>query len=285
MGVRFYSNNAPTWWPFHVVTVNSESLPGKAESVIVDNNAFTFYRRGEFPQLDQWLARIARVARRLEGKASEIIVVLPDRPLDPATTQLWALRSRWLCREHKCMAVMHYACADVEELQHTFESYVYQLDVDLYALPLKLPLSKRYSVSARRTAVDEKLQHRVVEVASMVVGRDKLHLMAPATSTVLSMWKLARSFDTTAWTRASSQTLKRLLGTISARDWRERELMFATYIAKLVRAGVKVEGAELALEFLTTDVGWPKLNYIRRGVAYNSKIDIVNWLQTVSVRG
>ena len=246
MAIRFYSQGAPSWWPYHVLTLSSPNLPVGAfpESVIVDNNAFTFYRRGSFPQLDQWVARIARVAHRASSFSAEVVVVLPDCPLDPLRTLLWAKRARWLCKHYRCMAVMHYDTLAEEELESTFESYAADVDAHVYAVPLKLPLSTGYSRLARRVNVDPKLQKHVVRVAARVVG-GKLHLMAPRKETIVSMWDRIESFDTTAWTRASAK-LKRKLGTISCRNQRERELMFAHYIVELEKAGVDIHRSSLA---------------------------------------
>jgi len=245
--VWFYSQGAPPWWPFHIVTVSQPWLSADhAVSVIVDNNAFTFYRRGEFPRLDLWAARIARVAAGVRPRATSVTVVLPDCPLDPLRTLLWARQARWLCRHYQCMVVMHYDALAEEELEAVFETYVADVDADLYAVPLKLPLSKGYNSLARRVSVDPKLQKHVVRVASRVVGGARLHLMAPRKETVVSLWRNARSFDTTAWTRASAR-VKKLLKTISARDQRERELLFALYVLSLAKAGVGIDADLVAL--------------------------------------
>ena len=244
--VWFYSQGAPSWWPFHIITILRPTLnTERTTSIIVDNNAFTFYRHGWFPQPDVWAARIARIASRFKHRAYGVTIVLPDCPLDPLRTLVWAKHARWLCKHYRCMVVMHYDTLAEEELESVFETYVADIEADAYAVPLKLPLSTGYNSLARRINVDPKLQKHVVRVATKVVGKH-IHLMAPRKETIVSMWHNIKSFDTTAWTRASSK-IKKQLGTISARNTTERELMFALYVLSLAKAGVKFDTDLVAL--------------------------------------
>ena len=100
------------------MTLSSPNLPRDAfpESVIVDNNAFTFYRRGSFPQLDQWVARIARVAHRASSFSAEVVVVLPDCPLDPLRTLL------------SCYFLLNFVSIDVADITVT----IYELKLAIF---------------------------------------------------------------------------------------------------------------------------------------------------------
>ena len=241
MPVFFYTSAPPRGYPWVVVSP-SWAPAWRPAAAIVDNGAFRFYMRGGFPRADVWLAAVKRAAWRLAQLGAAVTLVLPDYPLEPLRTLAAArmladaARGPW-----RLGVVMHYVGAG--DLRGVFESYVFDVEADVYMVPLKLPASA--GAVARRIRVDEGYALRVaveaVEAAEAAGAR--LHLLAPTRRLLAALadmgWPRAvESFDTTAWTRAPTATTKRAAGTISARSSGERQRFLCDYMEQLKRHGV-----------------------------------------------
>jgi hypothetical protein len=248
-----YATNPPEWWPYWVIKVSGAYAP-PSKHVLIDNGAFGFYQRGEFPELDVWIRKLRmRVIEQRRRGAREVYVVLPDYPMQPTRTAIAAKHARkFLCHIAKCVVVMHFAGYESSiELREYFESYVADIEADLYAVPMKLPTVVYYSKEARRAVTDVKVQMRVVSEAHEVAKMHgvNLHLLAPNIHVIkrVGAFYTIVSFDTTEWTRAITPELKKRVGTISVRNKSERELYFTEfldYISKYVR----VEGWERGMD-------------------------------------
>jgi len=244
--MRLYAPSPPDWWPFWLVKPRGTAPGHRVESVIVDNGAFNYYRSGEYPAIDKWVLMIARSALRLRARAEEIYVILPDYPNEPSRTILAARSARWLCKAYSCVVVMHYNTVDKYELESLFETYMYDVEADLYAVPMKLPTSIYYSSRARRVVASPETQLRIAAIANNVAQKlgTRLHLLAPSLPVIRRLWALQSidSIDTTNWTRAVDTHAKKQLGTISARNTEEREQLFKHYLAKICKYVNKLEG-------------------------------------------
>lgn len=246
MPLRLYASCPPGWWPFWLVKLGGGCRPRRAASVILDNGAYTFYLEGRLPSPEKWAARIARRAAQLRGSAEELYVVLPDYPLDPKRTMEAAKLSRWLCNTYSCIVVMHWR-PDMsgEEMLQLFEEYMSTIEADLYAVPLKLNSTVRRSAVARKAIVDVRLQVKAAGLADRAAARHgaRLHLLAPSTQLLrrTAYLRTVVSADTTNWTRAPTSAVKRLSGTISARNTLEREFFFTEYLDTLCKS-VELEG-------------------------------------------
>ena len=244
--MRLYASNPPSWWPFWVVKPRGAAPGHRVESIILDNGAFNYYQRGEYPSLDLWVAHLARRASQLRWRAEELYVVLPDYPNEPWRTIMAARRARHLCKAYKCILVMHYNETDSAILEDVFDTYMSDIDfAELYAVPLKLPTSYHYSAKGRRVLVKPLLQLRIINVADHVARRHHvdLHLLAPSLEAAkrVAAFTRVKSMDTTSWTRAPPE-LKKKLGTISAKNTEQRDLLFKHYLNILCRYLGKLEG-------------------------------------------
>ena len=245
--LRVYASSPPDWWPFWVVKPSGRLPPRRVRSVILDNGAFVYYQRGVYPGLDKWVALLARRAYRLRSVSEEVYVVLPDYPNEPWRTVMAARRARRLCEYYRCVLVMHYNSLDRLELEDMFDTYMTDIDANLYAVPLKLPTSLYYSVYGRKVVTKQDAQVRIVSIANELARKHlvHLHLLAPGITVLRRIWVFQRvqSIDTTTWTRVYREETRKLLGTVSARNTAEREILFSDYMDMVCRfTGNRVEG-------------------------------------------
>lgn len=235
--VRFYSSGAPRWWPFHVVVPHRVY---NASFVILDNGMWSFWKQQQRPPVDLWLAKIARIALRIEAR--EIIIILPDWLGDPRFTISASKHpvARRLCRDYRCMSVAHthnglmgfyYSALELASLDH----------VSCIAAPLKLPCRR-----GRRRLPSQSCQASIagqVLRASREQGLKCVHglgaLLRP--SHLLDLYKLGlASFDSTSWTRPNATVLRRF-HPYSAKNQRQKDLFFSIVVKRLLEVGVPLE--------------------------------------------
>lgn len=261
--LEFFATGAPDWWPYQLMTLSSKTTPKRGYIILLDNNAFRYWRKGEWPDFNKWLYELKTTAMKLANTADEVRVILPDKPHDPRTSFDWYLKSyNMLCSESvkkhgvKCVATAHY---DPSNPLVTLKSMVDHIldalpDVDIIASPTK-PYCGRYKTD-KIVVSDVCFIGTVGRIANLVGGKKPIHVLAPPlrTNVLARIAPLVHSFDTTSWTRPISSELRKLGIKHSAKSQQERELMFAFTVAYLNKSGVPIKRSELAFERLPVEL-------------------------------
>ncbi len=84
MPIRFYAAQAPSWWPYQLVSLANKRLPQVREpgfyKILVDNGMWAFVKDGERPSLDKWYHQLLLFVRDIEQLRwpAEIWAVLPE---------------------------------------------------------------------------------------------------------------------------------------------------------------------------------------------------------------
>ena len=149
--VRFYAAQAPSWWPFQLVSLANRRLPPVQKPgfyrVLVDNGMFGFMKDGGRPDLDKWYHRLLLFVRDVERlrRPEEIWVVLPDWLHDFDFTYSAARHplAKRLCRDYRCLVVAHsssrFLWAPGGPYGYAAGLYASIDHVQGLAVPLKLP--------------------------------------------------------------------------------------------------------------------------------------------------
>ena len=257
--VAFYATGAPEWWPYQLVSLTHRIVPRRGYRLLHDNNAFKFFASGRWPDIDRWIYTLLRSVYRYAGVVDEVLVILPDKPMDPRATLEWAYRAYGrICTERnrakgiKCVAVAHFdpqspSLSIRETVKHILDTMP---DVDIIAAPLKLYCSRS---GKNRRVTDPLCQLGIVaRVYDAVSGKLPVHGLGIMLNRELlkRATPFLHSFDSTGWTRTYTPTLKRLGFDLSAKNSSARELYFAVAVALLKRDGIPVRDAELALQHI-----------------------------------
>ena len=261
--VEFYTTGAPEWWPYQLVSLSHSIVPRKGYRVLHDNNAFNFYSKGEWPSIDRWVYMLSRSVYRYAGVVDEVLVVLPDKPMDPRTTLEWSYRAYGrLCSENakkhgiRCVAVAHFdpnrpSLSVRETVKHILDAMP---DVDVVAAPLKLYCSRR---GRNRSVVDPLCQLGIAaRVYDAVSSRKPVHGLGATLKRepLKRLLQFLQSFDSTGWTRVYTPKLKQLGFDLSAKNSSAREIYFAVAVAMMARDGIPVKDAHLALQHLPQQI-------------------------------
>lgn len=226
----FYTNNPPSWWPYEVTSINREGVSSENPlSLVLDNGAFNFYYKGDYPSEDIWLARIRRTAYSLRRRYrdAEIIVVLPDRPYDPDFTLDIARKySKILCKNYECMVVAHYNFS--KPLHMVMEEILSIDNIEYVGAPARIYCSRR---GKNRRITNYACQKMIIKVIRKYAPHIKIHALSLGLKTDLlsKLNGVLHSFDTSSWTRPLTNGLPRR----SAKNSAERERFFMEALRKL----------------------------------------------------
>ncbi len=260
--VRFYAQGAPSWWPFHLVSLHNQRLPPARSNfyyIVIDNGMFGFYKQGARPPLDLWLQKLWAFAMSVERlrKPREIVIVLPDWLGDFDFTLRAAQHpvAKRMCRDYKCMVVAHTSSRyfGVEGAYAYAASIYASLDhIHALAAPLKLNCL-RYDSRGRRHIVDSKGLRCQLEIVNQVCSTARrynlqchgLGLVLEPTHVRKAVERGLDSFDGTAWTRPNKTVVEKYLskdrlekGKVSAVTVSEKELFFMLKLRQLIEAGI-----------------------------------------------
>ena len=257
---RFYAANAPSWWPYQLVSLANGRLPPAREPgfyhVLIDNGMFAYLKAGARPDLDKWYHRLMLFIRDVERlrKPAEVWVILPDWLGDFEFTYGAARHplARRICRDYPCLVVAH---AEPRHMLPEVGGYAYAASIYAsldhvagLAAPLKLNCS-RYSARAGRRIVRLECQAAIVQQVCGTARR--YNLKCHGLGAVLKPEHVARlarlgmdSFDSSSWTRPNTTVLEKL-GLIprrwSAKNTTEKDLFFTIVLQRLREAGVELE--------------------------------------------
>ena len=267
MPIRFYAAQAPSWWPYQLVSLANRRLPLVAPPghyrFLVDNGFWGFYKDGGRPSLDKWYHRLLVFARDIERlrRPEEITIILPDWLGDFDFTIGAAQHSlaRRLCRDYRCLVVVHtsprFLWAPGGPYGYVADLYASIEHVHGLAAPLKLPCL-RYDRRGRRRIVDRKGRECQLNIIRQVCRVAKEYsLSCHGLGLVLDPVHVKRSidagldsFDSTSWTRPNKTVVRRYLGEdrvtrgeISAKTLSEKEVFFLVKLRQLLDAGVVLE--------------------------------------------
>ena len=261
--LEFFATGAPEWWPFKLMTISQKSTPNRNNVVLLDNNAFKYWRKNEWPDFDKWVYELRVAALRLANIAQEVRVILPDKPRDPKTSFEWYTRSyRMLCSDTmlksgvRCVATAHFdPSSPIISLKSMIEHIIDSMpNVEIIASPTK-PYCGRFKTD-KIVVSDACFIGIVGRVASIVNGKKRVHVLAPPlrVNVLQRVAPLINSFDTTSWTRPIHSELRRLGIKHSAKDSRERELLFAFTVAYLVSKGIPLRYSQAAIDRLPNEL-------------------------------